>query len=270
MNNLIRQIIIESLRFGKSAEEASGPQAKELNWKIEAGSIWVVTGGSQAGRTLLLRVLAGLERPAGGKILVSHGEGKPPERLHESGIGVAYLPPPGEETFTGTTVEEELLFYLESKNNLEEKLDSITENFGFDFRSCLGRSVWELSESQRHCLLLISQALTLPSIWVCDQPLALLDSRRARAVADFFRCEAKRGAAIIAALIEAEQVLDLAHKVLIIDERREVVYQGKTSSVPPDMAVRLGWNPGLYRAARLAGKGSDIKSLLDISAQKRE
>lgn len=271
MNSLIRQITIESLRFEKSAGEPSGPQAKALNWKIEAGCIWVVTGGSQAGRTLLLRVLAGLERPAGGKILISHGEeGKPPERLHESGIGIAYLPPPGEETFTGTTVEEELLFYSESKDNLEEKLDSITENFGFDFKRCLGRSVWELSASQRRCLLLISQALALPSIWVCDQPLALLDSRRARAVADFFRCEANRGAAIIAALIEAGQVLDLAHKVLIIDERREVVYQGKTSSVPPDTAVRLGWNPALYRAARLAGEGSDIKSLLDISARKRE
>jgi len=247
MNYSVRQIIVEDLRFEKSAGEASGPQTKALNWKINAGCIWVVTGGSGAGRTLLLRVLAGLERPAGGKILISHGEGKPPERLHESEIGIAYLPPLGDETFTGTTVEEELLFYLESKDNLEEKLDSVTENFGFDFKCCLGRSVWELSASQRRCLLLISQALVLPPIWVCDQPLALLDSRRARAVTDFFRCEANRGAAIIAALIEAGQVLDLAHKVLIIDERREVVYQGKTSSVPPDTAVRLGWNPALYR-----------------------
>lgn len=265
----MRQIIVKNLRFDKSGREARDQQAKELSWEIEAGCIWVVTGGSEAGRTLLLRILAGLECPAGGKILISHEEGKPAERLHKSGIGVAYLPPPGDEAFTGTTVEEELLFYLESKDNLEKGLDSITEKFGFDYRSCLGRSVWELSESQKRCLLLSSQALSQPSIWVCDQPLALLDSRRARAVADFFRSEAKRGAAVIASLIEAGQVLELAHKVLIIDERREVLYQGKTSGVPPDTAVRLGWNPGLYRAARLAGEGFDLKSLLEVLSQNR-
>jgi energy-coupling factor transporter ATP-binding protein EcfA2 len=264
MTRHLRQIIIEGLRIEKPGEVAGGSQAKGLNWKIEAGSVWVVTGGSKAGQTRLLRVLAGVERAAGGKILISREEGKSPERLHEGRAGVAYLPPPGDEAFTGTTVEEELLFYLGSEDNLEEKLDSITENLGFDFKTCRRRSVWELSESQRRCLLLSSQALALPSVWVCDQPFELLDSRRCRAVAGFFQSEAKQGAAIIAALTEFGQVLDLYHKVLIINKRREVVYQGNTADVPPGTAASLGWNPGLSRAAQLAGRGSDIKSLLGL------
>jgi len=59
-------------------------------------------------------------------------------------------------------------------------------------------------------------------------------------------------------------VLDLAQNVLIIGERREVIYQGRTSSVPPEVAVGLGWNPGLHKAAQMVGKGYDIKSLPDI------
>ena len=264
MTRHLRQIIIEGLRIEKPQEAAGGSQAKGINWKIEARSVWVVTGGSKAGQARLMRVLAGVERAVGGKILISHEEGKSPEELHEGRIGVAYLPPPGDEAFTGTTVEEELLFYSGSENNLEEKLDSITENFGFDFKTCLGRSVWELSESQRRCLLLSSQALAMPSVWVCDQPFELLDSRRYSAVTGFFQSEAKQGAAIIAALTEVGQVLDLSRKVLIVNERREVVYQGDIDDVPPDTAAGLGWNPVLSRAAQLAGRGSDIKSLLGI------
>jgi len=263
MSRGLRQIIIESLRFEKPGEVANSTQAQELDWEIEAGSIWVVTGGRKAELTRLLRVLAGLEQPAGGEILISRGKDRPPDRLHESGTGVAYLPPPGDEAFTGTTVEEELLFYLENKDDLEKKLDSITEKFGFDFKSRLGRSVWELSDSQRRCLLLSSQALALPSVWVCDHPLELFDYGRCRAVAEFFQSEAKQGAAIITALTEGVQVLALARKVLIINERREVVYQGDTAGVPPDTGAGLGWNPGLYRAAKLAGRAFDVKNMLD-------
>lgn len=264
MTRSVRQIIIENLRFAKPRRATGHPPGKEFHWKVEAGCIWAVTGGSQAGRTQLMRVLAGLEPPAGGKILVSHQDGGPPQGLSESGTAVAYLPPPGDEAFTGTTVEEELLFYSAGKDTLAERLDWIKENFGFDFRTCPGRSVWELSESQRRCLLLSSQAVALPAVWVCDQPLAVLDSRRSSAAADLFRNEAKRGAAVILALKEAEQVLDLAHNVLIIGERREVIYQGRTSSVPPEVAIELEWNPGLHKAAQMAGKGFDIKSLPDI------
>ena len=53
---------------------------KDINLEFESGSRNVILGHTQAGKTTLLRVMAGLDRPSSGKILVDG----PPDELKAS------------------------------------------------------------------------------------------------------------------------------------------------------------------------------------------
>ena len=52
---------IEVLNVSKSA---GGKQVlKDVNWKISSDDTWLLTGPEDSGKTLLLRILLGLEKP---------------------------------------------------------------------------------------------------------------------------------------------------------------------------------------------------------------
>lgn len=58
------------IEFQQVSKAFGGKQIlTELNWRIEAGECWHVTGASGIGKTTLLRLLMGLEKPDCGRII---------------------------------------------------------------------------------------------------------------------------------------------------------------------------------------------------------
>ncbi|MEA2064534.1 MAG: ATP-binding cassette domain-containing protein [Gemmatimonadota bacterium] len=211
---------------------------------IEPGKATLITGGNAAGRSLLLRVAAGLE-PAGARqnraVIAGLGLTAPSRSAGRRKIG--YLAPPGEEMFMGTTVAEELSFSLPGKET-----DSSTgaawlkERFGDDFPPAeQNRSVWSLSEGQRRVLALASQAQGLPEVWVCDEPLVLLDGKNATYIDGFLLGETARGAAVLISMARGARLLGWINRVLVLSSGGGVLYSGPPDDVPREAADVLGW-----------------------------
>jgi len=224
-----------------------------LSLKIACGRVTALLGASRRFRTSLLRVLVGLEGPESGAVYLGDSEGARLSGLHESGLSVAYLPFPGEEIFTGTTVAEELSFHASKSSALEERLAGLQEQIEFPFSDTSGRSVWELSDSERRGLLLVSQALALPDFWVCEEPGEIFDGRREKEVRLFLRGEAARGAAVLLSFSASGTAAFWAENLAVLDPDGKLLYAGEPGGLTPEVAESAGWNRWILPARDAAG-----------------
>ncbi|MFD1881457.1 heme ABC exporter ATP-binding protein CcmA [Paracoccus pacificus] len=152
-----------------------------LNLTLMPGQAAVLTGPNGAGKTSLLRTIAGLQRPAAGRVRCQ------PDAIayagHADGVKSAL------------TVSENLRFWAAVFGG-----DQIAPALAAMDLSALGdRLAGRLSAGQRRRLGLARLAVTGRPVWVLDEPTVSLDSRSA----DLFRAMlaahlAGGGAAIIA------------------------------------------------------------------------
>jgi len=264
MREILRQIVIENLQWHAPEMRQSTVLLSGFTWRLEAGSISGILGAKASQRSMLLRLLAGLERPVQGKMLAIENGGEPLRWPEESRVGVAYLPPPGAEVFTATTVGEELRLGVSDPVLEKENLSVFYKFVGRSFESSLSRSVWELSEGERRLLLFQAQILTQPAVWICDEPAALLDGNCSRGVYRLLHREAREGAIVVIASAEVYPLLDLADRVLVLTESGSPAYSGDSYHLPAQRAADLGWNPRLGEAARRAKEGEDIEETINF------
>lgn len=272
MTDCLRQIKVEAVELPKDVPgQGHIQEAKDtrIDWLIDSGTAALVTGGRGRERSLLLRLFAGFKPPAAGQIgfIVQSGRKYPSA---ESGkIRVGYLPPPGEEAFVGTTVEQELGYCLPEKKLESHRLTRLEERFGVSFSSAARRSVWALSDSERRLLVLASQALASPDVWFCDEPLAMLDGKHADAVFNFLVEETRRGITVLAAAAEPGRLLDWAERIFIFSEKGGVLFQGRTDSLPEEVARELDWYHPLARKLSAAAVKESGKSLAGLLRKER-
>jgi len=237
----------------------------DLNWRIKAGCIYGVIGGRQSQRSRLLRSVAGLEGSSAERTGFSDLRNSKGGSRAAGVTGAAYLPPPGEEIFVGTTVGEELEFYSKMGGRGRDELLRILEQIAlFDFIPLWLRSVWELSAGERRMLLLAAQALAEPVVWVCDEPFELFDGKNAAKVCNLLRQDARNGAAVIVGSEEHGSILEFADYVLFLAQEEEPFYYGKVRDLPVKIAEALGWNPRLREAAAKARQQADPDALLKL------
>lgn len=180
----------------------------DLSLEVERGAALVVRGANGSGKSSLLRLIAGLLRPAAGKV---EWRGVDPDapaqtQLHYLGHLDALKP--------ALSVREMLTFWARMLSGSGEDTEPETalEAWHLDALADLPCAV--LSAGQRRRVALAQLSLTDRPLWLLDEPTGPLDQRGADLVANAIRhhCGAG-GTAIIAThrsldLGEA-QVLDL-------------------------------------------------------------
>ena len=272
MDSLLRQIRVEAVELPRGVRgQGRIPEAKtaEINWLIDSGDPALVTGGRSRLRSLLLRLMAGLESPVHGRIEFSLQNGRHYPSVESGKIRAGYLPPPGEESFVGTTVEQELGYGLPDNKAETRRIASLEELFGVRFCSADRRSVWALSDGERRLLILASQALTRPDVLFCDEPLALLDGEHSEAVCNFLAGETRRGAAVVVSAAEAGRLKNWVRTILVFSNRGGVLFQGKADNLPEEVAHKLDWYHPLAHKLAAAGLEEGGKSFTELLARER-
>jgi len=183
---------------------------KTLAIPAEEAKVTVICGGAASFRSEILRCLSGLDGKAG---LATEKSGS----TDLSSLTRACLPPVGKEVFAGATVGEELVFGSDVGTMTSGDGLSTEQRFLRDrFDPIRQRSVWELSSAERRLLLLASQAVLKPYLWLCDEPLACLDGNNQKAVLDFLAGCKSAGAVIIVSVTEPAAMGALADTYVIL------------------------------------------------------
>ena len=162
-----------------------------LNFSVDAGEALVVTGPNGAGKTSLLRVIAGLLRPAAGRFELEGGtaEASLAEQAHYLGHQDALKP--------ALSVAENLLFWVAYLGAGGAALEPALNAAGLDRVADLPASY--LSAGQRRRLSLARLIAVQRPLWLLDEPTASLDDAAQAKLGELMRAHRAAGGIIVAA-----------------------------------------------------------------------
>ncbi|MGE5502775.1 MAG: heme ABC exporter ATP-binding protein CcmA [Ignavibacteriales bacterium] len=159
-----------------------------LDLRVSAGEAVALTGRNGAGKTSLLRAIAGLLRPEAGKVRFDGLDAD--EALHLIGHSDGLKP--------GRTAWEELRFQSLWTGGTEASARAAAE--AFDLERLLDLEVRRLSAGQRRRVALARLAASPRPLWLLDEPMAPLDAAHRAAFGAFMAEHLKGGGMIVAAV----------------------------------------------------------------------
>ena len=143
----------------------------DLSFSIQPGAFVTITGDNASGKTSLLKLLTGLQKPDLGSIIIN---GIP---VHETGVtgartaGIGFLSQNPIYQILGRTVREELDYVASAAE--DEKLKIANQ---FELTHLMSVSPQRLSGGERQRLALAVLALQNAPILLLDEPTSYLDA----------------------------------------------------------------------------------------------
>ena len=164
-------------RFGTTKTEA----LKKVDFSVEAGEYVAIMGESGSGKTTLLNIIAALDKPTAGSVLL---DGKDIAKVKDSelaefrrnNLGFVFQNFNLLDTFT---VEDNIFLplVLAGKNykQMSEKLKPIAANLGIT--EILKKYPYEISGGQKQRAAVARALITNPKLVLADEPTGALDSK---------------------------------------------------------------------------------------------
>ncbi len=164
-------------RFGGNAVEA----LRNVNFSVNEGEYVAIMGESGSGKTTLLNILAALDKPTAGTVLL---DGRDFTKIRESEaatfrrdhLGFVFQEFNLLDTFT---LEDNIYLPLvlagKSYDEMRTRLIDIAETLGI--RELLKKYPYEVSGGQKQRAAVARALITRPQILLADEPTGALDSR---------------------------------------------------------------------------------------------
>ena len=209
----------------------------------DAGTITTVLGANGAGKTTLLRVISGMVRPRGGRVLVDGADraGRGPEDMARAGIVHV---PEGQGVIAELTVEENLRLGMMSWPRIARRraergaaLAEAYERFGVlaDRRQKLAST---LSGGERQMLVIARALVARPRVLLLDEPSLGLAPRIMTQVMDMVvRLSRENGITIVLVEQNARAALAIADHGVVLNLGR-VVAAADARVLAADVALR--------------------------------
>jgi heme exporter protein A len=173
-------------------ERGGRPIFSHLSFSLDGGEALAVTGANGAGKSSLLRALAGLLRPVSGAIALLPEANVPrPERVHYLGHT---------DALKGVlSLTENLVFWsaMLALGTSQRSVDEVLERFGLKAVADLPAAY--LSAGQRRRAALARLLLAPRPVWLLDEPLTALDLASQALLRDVLQEHLAGGGLIIAA-----------------------------------------------------------------------
>ena len=177
---------IYTTRFGGNQVEA----LKNVNFSVEAGEYVAIMGESGSGKTTLLNILAALDRPTSGEVLLngralSDIREKDMAAFRRTHLGFVFQDFNLLDTFS---LKDNILLPLvlagREYPEMERALRPLAQRL--EIEPLLEKFPYEVSGGQKQRCAVARALITAPQIVLADEPTGALDSRAADQLLDLF------------------------------------------------------------------------------------
>ncbi|WP_354700393.1 Sulfate/thiosulfate import ATP-binding protein CysA [Paraconexibacter sp. AEG42_29] len=189
---------------------------KGIDLEIESGSLTALLGPSGSGKSTLLRVIAGLEVPDSGRVIL---DGKDVTRLapQQRGIGFVFQ---HYAAFKHMNVRDNVAFGLKirkrPKAEVKQKVDELLRVVGLD--GYQQRYPSQLSGGQRQRMALARALAIEPAVLLLDEPFGALDAKvRAELRTWLRRLHDEVHVTTVLVTHDQEEALDVADTIAVMD-----------------------------------------------------
>ena len=186
---------------------------------IYQGELFCLLGGSGCGKTTLLRMLAGFEKPSSGQILIDGQDMSevPPYKRPTNMMFQNYA------LFPHMTVEKNIAFGLEqdglAKAEISDKIDSILKLV--ELQNYKKRRPQQLSGGQRQRVALARALVKQPKLLLLDEPLGALDKKlREQTQFELMNIQDKVGVTFVVVTHDQEEAMTLSTRIAVMDRGR--------------------------------------------------
>jgi len=228
----------------------------DVSLEIRAGEIVTVIGANGAGKSTLLKTLAGVLRPAGGRIVLDGADigGRPSYAVARRGVA---LVPEGRGIFGDQSVRDNLRLGALPRRDargaaaVAADMERALGHFPA-LRARLDDGAGGLSGGQQQMLALARGLMARPRVLLLDEPSVGLAPQLVREIFDVLGRLRAEGVTILLVEQMAMRALQLADRAYVL-ERGRVTLEGPAAQVAADPAVTRA-----YLGRR--GPGSDGSS----------
>ncbi len=186
---------------------------------IPAGDFTVLLGPSGCGKSTLLRLIAGLDNPTAGKILLGGKDitRKPPAERDLSMVFQSYA------LFPHLTVAENIVFGLKvrrvEKAERTERLNRVARMMGLD--ALLERRPNQLSGGQQQRVALARAVISERPVCLMDEPLSNLDAKlRAEMRVEIRDLQQRLGLTMVYVTHDQVEAMTMADHIVVLNEGR--------------------------------------------------
>lgn len=194
---------------------------KDISYRFTSGRVYGLQGPNGCGKTMLMRLVAGLIRPTEGSVYVDGAElGKEIDFPDSMGVLIenpAFLP--------NSTGMDNLKLLAQLKNRISDRqIKQAIENVGLDPQDCRKYKKYSLGMKQR--LGIAAALMEQPELIILDEPTNALDNNGIEQICALIRREQKRGALILLTCHDSAILTTLSDEIISIDggsiERRHL------------------------------------------------
>jgi multiple sugar transport system ATP-binding protein len=209
--------VVETRKLTKVFKEGELGAVNEVDLETREGEFLVFLGPSGSGKTTLLRMIAGLESPTAGEILIG---GKVVNDLtpRERRIAMVFQ---SYALYPHLTVYNNIVFPLKAqkvpKNLHKEKVEWAASLLGIG--ALLQRKPRELSGGERQRVALARAIVREPAVFLLDEPLSNLDAKlRLSAREELERFHRRVGTTTIYVTHDQVEAMAMGDRVMVLNK----------------------------------------------------
>lgn len=188
----------------------------KVSIKLEKGKIYGIKGKNGSGKTMLLRAICGLIKPTEGEVRVGEKVIGKDVTFPES-VGVLIENPGFIPSFSGY---ENLKMLADIRKLIgKEDIEAVMEKVGLE-KACFKKKYRTYSLGMKQMLGIAAAIMEKPDLILLDEPTNALDEESVRKLLDILREEKGRGACIVLASHDMEELTLLSDIIFIMEEGR--------------------------------------------------
>jgi ABC-type sugar transport system ATPase subunit len=187
----------------------------DVSLQIAHGELLVLVGPSGSGKSTVLRLIAGLDVPTSGRVLIEGEDvtGVPPQQRDLAMVFQSYA------LYPHKTVRENLAFGLQMRRvdaaRIEERVREVASTLGID--TLLDRRPAALSGGQRQRVALGRAMVRSPKAFLLDEPLSNLDPvLRIEMRTELTLLHRRLGATMVYVTHDQEEAMTLGSRIAVM------------------------------------------------------